>query len=157
MNFSEKMIELQNDLARARGEHFKLVWLVGGSSSERTDLSRALSEAEDGVFVALGKKLSGALLEVPIPLRTAAVEECFTECLATSRGQVTCIDNLEILFESSLKINPVSLIKGKSRHRLIVASWPGTHEHGHLVFAPSDHPAHTKIAEGDLESLIHSL
>lgn len=155
MNLPEKIAELQADVARARGEHFRLVWLAGGSPSERSALLRAFAEAEDGVFVELGKKLSSSLLEVPVPLRTASVEECFAGCLAESPGDVTCLDHLEILFEPSLLINPVSLIKGTSRHALIVASWPGTVGQGCLLFGPPDHPTHLKVAERDLESIIH--
>jgi len=155
MNLSEKVTQLQADVARARRAHFRLIWVAGGSPSERTAVLRATAEAENGVFVELGKKLSSLLLEVPVPLRTASVEECFSGCLAGSCGDVTCLDHLEILFEPSLLINPVSLIQGKSRHTILVAAWPGTVAQGYLLFGPPDHPAHLKVAERDLESIVH--
>jgi hypothetical protein len=157
MNLSEKVAELQADVARARREHFRLVWVVGGGSWERTTLLRAFAEADDGEFVEVGKKLSGSLLEVPAPLRTASVEECFAAGLAESPDDVTCLDRLEILFEPSLRINPVSLIKGTSRHSVIVAAWPGTVGQGCLVFGPAEHPSHFRIADQELESIVHHI
>ncbi len=155
MDLSEKNTELQADVARARGEHFRLVWVAGGSSSERTALLRAMAEADGGVFVELGKTLSRALLEVPAPLRTASVEECFAACLGGSSYTCICLDHLEILFEPSLRINPLTLVKRASRHALIVAAWPGTAEDGHLIFGPTDHPAYMEPSKQDLEAIVY--
>jgi hypothetical protein len=157
MPYSDKIPELQADLARARSEHYRLVWLAGGTDSERSSLLRALAEAEDGVFVEVGKKLSAALLEVPAPLRTASVEECFAACLGESSCPVTCLNHLEILFESSLRINPVTLVKRASRHALIVAAWPGVVDGHGLTFGSPDHPTFMELTRQELESLVHFL
>lgn len=155
MSLQEKITELQADVARARGEHFRLVWVAGGSSSERTALLRSMAEADGGVFVELGKTLSRALLDVPVPLRTASVEESFAACFAESPQKSTCLDNIEILFEPSLRINPITLIKRASRHSLLIVAWPGAISQECLLFGPSDHPAHLKIAMQELESIVH--
>ena len=107
------------------------------------------------MFVEVGKKLSEALIEVPAPLRTASVEECFSACFREPLPAVTCLDHLEILFEPSLRINPITLIKGASRHAVIVAAWPGVvDEHG-LTFGSPDHPAYMDPSKQDIESLVH--
>lgn len=157
MPYSDKIPELQADLARARSEHYRLVWLVGGTDSERSSILRALAEAEDGVFVEVGKKLSEALIEVPAPLRTASVEECFSACFGEPLPAVTCLDHLEILFEPSLRINPITLVKGASRHAVIVSAWPGMTKDGQLTFGSPDHPAYMEPSKQDLESLVHFL
>ncbi len=56
MNLPEKVTELQADVARASGEHFRLVWVAGGTVSECSALLQALAEAEDGAFIEVGKK-----------------------------------------------------------------------------------------------------
>lgn len=155
MQLTEKVAELQANVARASCEHFRLVWLAGGTPSERSALLRGLAEAEDGAFVDVGNKLSSSLIEVPVPLRSASVEDCFAACLGESPSAVTCLDHLEILFEPSLQVNPVALIKGASRHAVLVASWPGTVSTGHLFFGASDHPSHMDISEHELESVVH--
>jgi hypothetical protein len=155
MPYSDKIPELQADIARARSEHYRLVWLAGGTDSERSSLLRALAETEDGVFVEVGKRLSAALLEVPAPLRTASIEECFTACLGGSSCPVTCLNHLEILFDPSLRINPVTLVKRASRHSLLVAAWPGLTKDGQLTFGSPDHPAFMEPSKQDLESTVH--
>ena len=157
MDLSAKVTDLQANLANALGEHFRLVWLAGGTASERSVLLRALAEAEDGVFIEVGKSMSEALIEIPVPLRTASVEDSFAQSLVHSAGNVACLDHLEVLFEPSLRINPVALIQRASRYTLLAASWPGTVEGGRLTFGPPGHPAHTEIPERDLESVIHFL
>ncbi|MBX3742593.1 MAG: BREX-3 system P-loop-containing protein BrxF [Akkermansiaceae bacterium] len=157
MNIAEKIANLQVDIARASGEHFRLVWLAGGTPSERSALLRGLAEAEDGVVVDVGKILSSSFIEVPVSLRSASVEDCFTACLGESPSALTCLDHLEILFEPSLRVNPVALIKGASRHAVLVASWPGTTSTGHLFFGAADHPSHMDMSEHELESVLHLL
>lgn len=154
MNYPEKAAELHALVARARGEYCRLVWIAGGSSQERTTVLQGLAEAEAGAYVDLGKKLSASLLDVSPPLRAASVQACFDGSLPGSDSGVTCLDHLEVLFEPSLKTNPVALIRNASRHTVLVAAWPGTFESGHLLFGAPDHPAHADIAEADLESTV---
>lgn len=157
MQNSDKVTELQANLARARSDHFKLVWLAGGTDAERSALLRALAEIEDGVFVEVGKYLSAALIEIPTPLRTASVEECFAACLGGSSCTVTCLNHLEILFDPNLRINPVTLVKSASRHTLIVAAWPGLAKDGEITFGSPDHPAYMEPSKQDLEAVVHFL
>jgi hypothetical protein len=151
----EEVLELRECLARARDEHFKLVWLAGGTSPRRTRVMDALVESEGGTYLDLGKRLSGALLDVPVHLRAASVHECFAAFLGAESRKLTCLDHLDILFEPALKTNAVELVKNASRHALLVASWPGIFEQGNLVFGPSDHPSHKEIPERELESAVH--
>lgn len=157
MTPSETITEIQAELVRVRGEHYKLLWVAGGKSADRSALLHSLAEAASGAFVDLGKALSSALLEVPPPLRTVSVEEILADRVGKFPGQAVCLDHLEILFEPSLQINPVALLKRISRHALIVASWPGTAEAENLLFGPPDHPSHMKIAMRNLESAIQIL
>jgi hypothetical protein len=157
MQLTEKVIELQADLTRARREHFRLVWVAGGTASERSALLRALSDAENGVYIEVGKKLSTAMIDVPTPLRTASVEDCFSGCLGNVPFTVSCLDRLEVLFEPSLRINPIALIQGTSRNIPIVASWPGAVTGSHLIFGSPDHPTHMEISKQDLEAIVHTL
>lgn len=157
MNLPQIVIELQADLARARREHFRLVWLAGGKSIDRTAILRALAEADEGMYVDLGKKMSSLLIDIPAPLRTASVEDCFATCLGVSSDEIVIIDHLEILFEPSLKINPIALIQSASRSRIILASWPGVINGKHLAFGSTDHPEFIELSEQLLESIVHSI
>lgn len=155
MQITEKTTELQADLARASGEHFRLVWIAGGTAAERSALLRALSDAENGRLIDVGKVLSTALIDVPLPLRTASVEDCFVACLGAPPAAVSCLNHLEILFDPSLRTNPVALVRGASRYAVIVAAWPGNVIANRLSFGSSDHPAYMELSEQDIGGIVH--
>jgi hypothetical protein len=145
LNIPEQLATLHAYLSRARTEHFRLVWVVGGAAMERSALLRAFSESEGCPLLEVGQSLSQALLDVPASLRAASVEECFSDLLDSADGSPVCLDRLEILFEPSLKLYPAELVKNTSRHRTLVASWPGTRDDDSLTFGPEGHPAHRSI------------
>ena len=144
-------------LQTARREHFRVIWVVGGSASERSAVIRAVADAEDGAVLDVGRLLSAALIEIPSPHRAVSVDDAFSDMLSSGGKEVLCLDHLEILFETSLMLQPIDLVKNASRRFLLVASWPGTFAQDSLVFGPEDHPAHLKTPRQDLECLIHSI
>ena len=60
------------------------------------------------------------------------------------------LDHLEILFEKSLKQDPLRLLQGISRSRTIVAVWSGILEDGSLTYAVPGHPEHRRYPATDL-------
>jgi hypothetical protein len=49
------------------------------------------------------------------------------------------LDNIEILFDVSLKQDPLRLLQGLSRHKTIIAAWNGASESGYITYAVPDH------------------
>jgi len=155
--FTQHIVGLRSALKTARREHFRIIWVVGGSASERSAVIRVVADAEDGAVLDVGRLLSAALIEVPSPHRAVSVDDAFSDMLSNGGKEVLCLDHLEILFETSLMLQPIDLVKNASRRFLLVASWPGTFAQDSLVFGPEDHPAHLKTPCRDLECLIHSI
>jgi hypothetical protein len=54
------------------------------------------------------------------------------------------LDNIEILFDATLKQDPLRLLQGVSRNRTVVAAWNGTLENGYLSYATPQHPEHQR-------------
>jgi hypothetical protein len=50
------------------------------------------------------------------------------------------LDNLELLFDISLKLDPLRCLQDLARDKTIVAAWNGTVTAGHLTYATPDHP-----------------
>lgn len=148
---------LRTALLTARREHFRVVWVVGGTASDRSAVIRGVVDAEDGAMLDVGRLLSAALLEIPSPLRAVSVDDAFSDMLSSGGKEVLCLDHLEILFETSLMLHPIDLVRNASRRFLLVASWPGTFSEDFLIFGPENHPAHIKIPRQDLECLIHAI
>jgi len=55
-------------------------------------------------------------------------------------GDVVLLDNLEILFDTGLEVEPLRLLQVSSRNRTIVASWNGSFRDGTLTYAEPGHP-----------------
>lgn len=150
-SLQDKIAELASLANAACSAHYRLVWLVGASAGDRSVLLRVFSNSEEGTLLDIGQAMSKALLEIPASLRPASVEECFSDLLDTAESRLVCLDRLEILFEPSLRLDPVELVKGASRHQTIIASWPGRKEGRSFVFGPEGHPAHFLIPSERLE------
>ena len=52
------------------------------------------------------------------------------------------LDNLELLFEKSLHINPLDLLKRIAHSKRVVAVWPGELRGDRLIYADMSHPEH---------------
>ena len=50
------------------------------------------------------------------------------------------LDNLEILFDTALEVEPLRLLQVSSRNRTIVASWSGDYRDSTLTYAEPGHP-----------------
>ncbi len=122
-------------------QYEKLILLVGGLGSGKT---ATLSKVADfcGIEVtSLGVELSRRLLAHSTHQRPLRSPGLFHEIVDAS-GAVAILDNLEILFERSLKLDPVHLLRSSARNRVIIASWPGEYSDGVLTHARFGHPEH---------------
>jgi hypothetical protein len=69
------------------------------------------------------------------------------EVIAGIPGDVVMLDNLEILFDSGLEVEPLRLLQLSSRNRTIVASWSGGYQDGTLTYAEPGHPEFIQIRQ----------
>jgi hypothetical protein len=69
---------------------------------------------------------------------------------AERRDAPVLLHNIEILFEATLALDPLRLIKEISRHRTLVVVWPGDIIGGCLTYARPSHPEHRSYPVEDL-------
>ena len=119
----------------------KLILLVGNRG--KTGLLRALARRLDASPFNVGVKLGRRLAATSISDRSFSTNELLREITDDVRSDVPLLlDNLEVLFEPSLKINPLDLIKRLAHSRRVVAVWPGEMRDDRLVYASMGHPEH---------------
>jgi hypothetical protein len=85
------------------------------------------------------KQLSQRMLELPRNRRPRQVDRIFKDLMTEHPGDLIVLDNLEILFDPSLQIDPLRLLKSISRRQTLVAAWGGTFHDGVLTYAEPDH------------------
>ena len=131
---------LMNSIDQAAGSFNRLVLLVGPSGSGKSHLLQKLCEIRTCPLLNINLRISQKLLEIPRNKRSRHVDRLFGELLAGCDGDVVALDDLEVLFDPGLQLDPLRLLKVHSRNRTLVASWNGAYHDGVLSYAELDHP-----------------
>ena len=74
------------------------------------------------------------------PLQTLALLRELAEQHASDN--LLLLDNIELLFDSSLQLDPLDLLKRYAHAGRVVAVWPGELQDGRLTYAEIGHPEH---------------
>ncbi len=130
----ERLIEEINDLQS------KLIMLAG---SGKTRLLRALAQRLNGEALNVGATLGRRLAVTPVSDRGFSTNELLREITdGVGDDAPLLLDNLEVLFEPSLKVNPLNVIKLLAHSRRVIAVWPGEVRNDRLTYAGMGHPEH---------------
>ncbi|WP_295584097.1 BREX-3 system P-loop-containing protein BrxF [uncultured Lamprocystis sp.] len=123
-----RLERLVDDLAAL---HSKLVLLAGPPGSGKTALLRAFGDHTGASILSLGAALGRRLAAVPHRERQLQTGSLLREIVKPHcRGDLLLIDNIEILFDASLALNPLDLLKRQAQARRVVAVWPGALRQG---------------------------
>ncbi len=128
----------------------RLVLLVGPSGSGRTKALRALADAENAPAINIGVEISRKLLDLTERQRVLQLPKLLEEVVAGHPGDLTLLDNTEVLFNPVLKQDPLRLLQGLSRDKTIVATWLGDVDGGYLTYAVPEHPEFRRYPSADL-------
>jgi len=126
--------DLEQRIADVAALQSKLILLVGKSGKTRLlcALARRLGTSACKVGALLGHRLA----TIPLAGRTFAAGELLREIADNAHAAVPLLlDNLEVLFESGLKVNPLDLITRLAHARCVVAVWPGELRDERLTYA----------------------
>ena len=131
----EKIIE---DLGALQS---KLALLVGPPGAGKTALLRVLAERREAGIFNVGAELAARLAALPQRQRTLDAPDAFRELAEGHAGAgLLLIDKIELLFDRSLQLDPLDLVKRQARLVPVVAVWPGELRHGGLIYAEIGHP-----------------
>ena len=123
----------------AASQYARLALIVGQHGTGKTSLLGQFANAGSHKVIDLGAELPPALFEAPARRRPVAASDRVGEELRTD-DEITVVDNLEILFQPHLNLDPLKLLQDNARNRVIVAAWPGTFNGQDLTFAEPGHP-----------------
>jgi len=126
--------------------YHRLVLVVGPAGTGKTNLLKVLNQPVHNVNLAL----SAAMLDLPLRRRPLDAPRMFSDLIASVPSSPVVLDNLELLFATSLKLDPLACLKQASRNRTIIASFLGIFEDGHLIYAESQHPEYRRFPADDI-------
>ncbi|MCY4237491.1 MAG: BREX-3 system P-loop-containing protein BrxF [Rhodospirillaceae bacterium] len=136
----ERLEKLVDDITSLNS---KLVLLVGPPRSGKSVLLTELSERRDSPVLNVGAALGRQLLAVPSTRRHLDVAVLMKDLTdETARQGMLLLDNIELLFDRTLRLDPLTLLKGHARARRVIAVWPGELRECRLSYAAKGHPEH---------------
>ena len=121
--------------------HSKLILLIGAPRTGKSLLLNALATKRQIKPLNVGVQLGNRLTNIPCKQRQLQTNAIFRELADQyAHGDLLLIDNIELLFDRTLKLNPLDLLKRQAHARRVVAVWPGEIGNGRLTYAEIGHP-----------------
>lgn len=87
----------------------------------------------------ISKELSSSLVNVSAGERSRFPHKWMVDTLATFQNDPVLCSTPDLLFDSSLKIDPLSLIRHVARIKKLIVLWPGEFDSNILSYAIPDH------------------
>ena len=142
------MIEQLDQLVDEIGAlHSKLLIIVGSSQGGKTALLKALALKRDATPLNVSAELAGRLAALSPKQRHLQAVSILRELADQhAKGDLLLMDNLEVLFDKSLQLDPLDLLKRHAHSRRVVAIWPGEVHDSRLTYANMGHPEHQDYA-----------
>lgn len=127
----------------------RLILVVAPAGVGKTSAFQGVKESIGVPVVNVNLELSRRLLDLTERQRSLQVPQLLDEIVAQAGGDVILLDNVEILFDTTLKQDPLRLLQGLSRNRTVVAAWSGSVSKGNIIYAVPDHPEYRKYQVRD--------
>jgi len=140
-SISDKVIQSINQAAEL---YHRLVMLVAPAGAGKTAALKDVHERTAVPLVNVNLELTRRMLDLTERQRALQLPRLLAEIVGASAADVVLLDNIEILFDVSLKQDPLRLLQGLSRNKTVVAAWSGTIDGEHMVYATPDHPEYKR-------------
>jgi hypothetical protein len=131
-------------IGQAAELYHRLVMLVAPAGAGKTAALQDVHERTMVPLVNVNLELSRCMLDLTERQRALQLPRLLAEIVGASAADVVLLDNVEVLFDVSLKQDPLRLLQGLSRNKTVVAAWSGSIDGEHMVYATPDHPEYKR-------------
>jgi len=131
-------------IGQAAELYHRLVMLVAPAGAGKTAALQDVHERTMAPLVNVNLELSQRMLDLTERQRALQLPRLLAEIVGASEADVVLLDNIEVLFDISLKQDPLRLLQGLSRNKTVVAAWSGSVDGEHMVYATPDHPEYKR-------------
>ncbi|HKZ86415.1 MAG TPA: BREX-3 system P-loop-containing protein BrxF [Anaerolineae bacterium] len=151
---ADQLTSIEQTLPRLHQAYYRLALIVGKPGTGKTELLRTLNEKTGHPLINVNLEVSQRLLDYTIAERPRLVPRLLGDVINEANSRVVLLDNLELLFDVSLKLNPLQVLQSLSRNVTIVASWSGTYANNALVYAEPWHAEYRQYSLGAQDCLV---
>jgi len=136
--------EVMLRIGQAAELYHRLIVLVAGAGVGKTAALRDVHKRTAAPLVNINLELSRRMLDLTERQRALRLPHLLSEIVNTFPADVILLDNIELLFDVSLKQDPLRLLHGLSRNKTVVAAISASIDGEHLVYAMPDHPEYRR-------------
>jgi AAA15 family ATPase/GTPase len=131
----------------------QLILIVGPIGSGK---SAMLKDAFSYNFTSinLGLELSRKLMNLSKERRVLDAEEIALSIIDNKNPARLALDNMEILFEHPIQLNPLTFLKKVSQQRLTIATWNGSSESHKLCYGKNGCPTYQEFVYSNQDTFI---
>ncbi|HOV79091.1 MAG TPA: BREX-3 system P-loop-containing protein BrxF [Bacillota bacterium] len=130
--------------------YHRLIIIAAPAGAGKTAALQDIRERTGAPLINVNLELSRRLLELTGRRRALLLPRLLSEIVNASGSDVVLLDNIELLFDASLKQDPLRLLQGLSRNKTLVVAWNGSVSGGYLTYAVPEHPEYRRYVIRDL-------
>ncbi len=128
---------------------YQLVLIVGPEGSGKTTVLQEVKARIGALLINISLELSKRMLDLTERQRILHIPRLLDEITNSAANEIILLDNLELLFDMTLRQDPLQLLKSLSRNHTVVAAWNGSVENGYLTYAAPRHPEYRRYQMQD--------
>ncbi len=136
--------KIMRRIGEAAQQYYRLVVLAAPAGAGKTTALRDVQQRTSAPLVNVNLELSRRMLELTERQRTLQLPHLLAEIVGASATEVILLDNIEVLFDVSLKQDPLRLLQGLSRNKTVVVAWNGSMDGERMLYATPDHPEYRR-------------
>ena len=146
------MEEIIEKARKAHELYHRLVLVIAPSGSGKTSVLNKVCEDQGWPSLNVNLELSKRMLELTARQRSLHASVILGE-LARSPEKPVVLDNIELLFDRSLQLDPLRVLTELSRNQTVVASCNGEIGERGLTYAVPNHPEYRHYTPAEIDFL----
>jgi len=131
-------------ISQATQLYNRLIVRVAPAGAGKTTALQDVHKRIGAPLLNVNLELSRQMLNLTERQRALQLPRLLAEIVDASITDVILLDNIEILFDDSLKQDPLRLLMGLSRNITVVAAWTGFISGEYVVYAKPEHPEYRR-------------
>lgn len=130
----------------------RLVLIIGQYNSGKTSLINEIGKELNLDVINVNLELSRNLLDMSKRERMIHAQTVFNSIIEKNiiQDRVVLLDNIEILFDYELKIDPLKVLKDLSRYCCVVATFSGKLDNNSITYSQIGHREYRKYQSNEL-------
>jgi len=151
VNMDQLADQIIQAIETVKGQYHRLILLVAPAGAGKTAALLEVERRTGFPRINGNLELSRRLLDLGERQQPLQAARLLAEIVEETGAEVVLLDNMELLFDCSLRQDPLRLLQGLARNTTIVAAWNGIVERQRLYYAVPDHREHRSYLAQDLQ------